>query len=168
METLPPLDFQSFLADLMRDYLDYLDHLGLSIVLPATNLRRIDRFLRQHHIREVSQIDPRLVMQLLDENQHRVRANTLRLYRETFSGLCRYLIRRGCLRHNPVEAVPRPRPQPYLPYVFSPQELRRLFNFLQAEVQAAAQAQTFYRALADYTLYHPRIITPFYAFYSLS
>ena len=45
MEKVPELNYQSFLADAMREYLDYLDHLGFSIVDPAYNLRRIDRFL---------------------------------------------------------------------------------------------------------------------------
>jgi hypothetical protein len=37
MEKVPQLDYHSFLADLMRDYLDYLDYLGFSIV--GTRLR---------------------------------------------------------------------------------------------------------------------------------
>ena len=41
----PELNYQSFLADVIRDYLDYLDHLGFSIEPQASNLRRIDGFL---------------------------------------------------------------------------------------------------------------------------
>jgi hypothetical protein len=38
MEKLPELNYESFLAAAMRDYLDYLDHLGFSIVMQAYNL----------------------------------------------------------------------------------------------------------------------------------
>ena len=154
MEKLPPLEFESFLGDLMCDYLDYLDHLGFSIFQQASNLRRIDRFLIQHHIEDVGRLDVRLVMQLVEEDKPRVRASTLRLYRDTFHGLCRYLVRLGWMSHNPVAAVPRPRPQPYRPYVFSPCELQRFFDFLKAQAQQTCDAQSFYRALAHYTLYH--------------
>ena len=30
MNKIPELNYRSFLADAMRDYLDYLDHLGFS------------------------------------------------------------------------------------------------------------------------------------------
>ena len=36
MDTKPELNFRSFLADAMRDYLDYLDHLGFCIVSQAS------------------------------------------------------------------------------------------------------------------------------------
>ena len=39
MDKMPELNYRSFLADAIRDYLDYLDHLGFSIVTQASNLR---------------------------------------------------------------------------------------------------------------------------------
>ncbi len=154
MEKVPPLDFESSLADLMRDYLDYLENLGFSIVLPASNLRRLDRFLMEQRIHHPKQIDIRLLMGWFDQEKGRVRANTLRLYRNTCFGLCRYLIRLGHLHHNPVAALPTPRAGPYRPYVFSPPELKRLFDFLKLQVAAAPHGPSLYRAVAQYTLYH--------------
>lgn len=155
MEKLPELDYQSFLAEAMRDYLDYLDHLGFAIVWRAYALRRIDRFLVDHSIEGFHQHDPHWLMtQLLDQYQGQVKAETLRLWRQAFDGLCRYLVRCGWIRVNPLEAFPRPRSQPYRPHVFSPQELRRLFESLQQQVTEAKPGLALYRAQCRYTLYH--------------
>lgn len=59
MDPRPEVDFQSFLASAMRDYLDYLDHLGFRVVTPAYALSRIDRFLFEHHVESFDQHDPR-------------------------------------------------------------------------------------------------------------
>ena len=138
----------------MLDYLDYLDQLGFSIVLAASNLRRLDRFLLAQSIQHPGQIDLPLLMQWYEHERQRVRANTWRLYRDTCSGFCRYLVRLGCLCQNPVAALPRPRPQPYRPHVFSPAELGCLFDFLKGRVATASGGLPFYRALSEYTLYH--------------
>ncbi|MFQ5930385.1 MAG: tyrosine-type recombinase/integrase [Acidobacteriota bacterium] len=154
MEPLPELDFHSFLADVMRDYLDYLDHLGFSIVTQAYNLRRIDRFLLEQKVDRLEQLDVPLLMRLVDEYKGRVRANTLRLWRDTFHGLCRYLVRLGWKADNPVSAFPIPHRQPYRPYVFSPHELRLLFDCLKGRARQAPNPVIFYRALSYYSLYH--------------
>jgi site-specific recombinase XerD len=154
MEKLPPLDFESSLARDMLDYLDYLDHLGFSIVQQAYNLRRIDRFLLQHPIQDLRQLDTRFLMRLMAEDKPRVRANTLRLYCDTLRRFSRYLVRRTGISHNPLEGFPVPRPQPYQPYVFSPQELRLFFDFLKKQTSQAGDLMSFYQALSRYTLYH--------------
>jgi len=154
MEPRPQLAYQSFLAEAIRDYLDYLDHLGFAAVVPAYALRRVDRFLVDHRVRSFAQHDPRWVMtRLLEQYRGRFKGQTLRCWRDAFQGLCRYLVRTGHLRGNSL-AVPSPRPQPYRPYVFSPQELRRFFDYLQQQIRKAAHPRASYRAQCRYTLYH--------------
>ncbi len=154
MEKLPELDFRSFLAEPMRNYLDYLDHLGFSTVMQAHNLKRIDRFLIVNRIHDFKQLNSPLIVQFVHVNKGRVKAHTLRLWRDTFHGLCGYLVRRGQLKEDPVAGVPIPKGQPYRPYVFSQQELRLFFGFLKAQMQQAADPQNHFRALSRYTFYH--------------
>jgi site-specific recombinase XerD len=154
MEKVPELNYQSFLADAMRDYLDYLDHLGFSIVGPAYNLRRIDRFLAANHVASAQQCDSRLWLKLLAQYQGSVKANTLMKWRITFHGLCRYLVRQGWMPEDPVTAFPMLKPQQYLPYVFSADELRRFFGFLQQQAVHAADPTTSYRFQSRYVFYH--------------
>jgi site-specific recombinase XerD len=154
VEKLPELNFESFLADAMRDYLDYLDDLGFSVVMPAHNLKRIDRFLFARQIRHFDQLNTRLMLQFVDEHKGRVKAQTLRLWKHTFHGLCRYLVRAGRMTENPVAAFPVPKALPYRPHVFSPQELRLLFEFLKGQMQKAADPMGHFRALSRYTFYH--------------
>src|SRR6266540_2405105 len=106
MEKLPELNYRSFLADAMRDYLDYLDHLGFSIVGPAYDLRRIDGFLAENRIGSLQQCGSRLWLELLAQYQGRVKANTLGKWRQTFHGFCRYLVRQGCMPENPATTFP--------------------------------------------------------------
>lgn len=155
MDKLPELDYQSFLAEAIRDYLDYLDHLGFRVVGPAYALRRIDRFLVDQQVESFDQHDPRWVMtRLLDQYQGRFKGQTLASWQQAFQGLCRYLVRCGQIRENSLVAFPSPRPQAYRPYVFSPQELRRFFDYLQQQTRRAAHPRAFYRAQCRYTLYH--------------
>ena len=154
VEKLPELNFQSFLSEAMRDYLDYLDHLGFSTVMQAHNLRRIDGFLIANGISDIKQLNTPLIVQFVHANKGRVKGHTLRLWRNTFHGLCRYLVRRGQLTENPVTGVPIPKGQPYRPHVFSPQELRMFFDFLKSRMHQAADPQNHFRALSRYTFYH--------------
>lgn len=154
VEKLPELDYRSFLADAMRDYLEYLDHLGFATDMQAYNLKHIDRFLVDQHIGRFEQLDTCLMIQLVDEHKGRVKAQTLRLWRDTFQGLCRYLVRRGWMTENPVAAFPIPRAQPYRPHVFSPQELHLFFEFLQGQMRQATDPVVRFRWLSRYTFYH--------------
>jgi integrase/recombinase XerD len=154
MRIVPELNYVSFLADAMRDYLDYLDALGFSTVMPIYRLRRIDRFLVEHRICHFAQINNQLMIQFVDECKGRVGAKTLGLYRYAFHGLCRYLIRQGWLTENPVASFPVPNPQPYRPHVFSPQELHLFFDFLKERMKHAADPVNGFHALSHYTFYH--------------
>jgi site-specific recombinase XerD len=154
MEKVPELSYQSFLADAMRDYLDYLDHLGFSIVAPAYNLRIIDRFLVKNNMACIQQCDSRFWHGLVAQHQGRVKANTLQSWRHTFHGLCRYLVRQGWIAENPVAAFPLPKLEHYRPYVFSSQELRRLFAYLQQQAEDFSDPLTWFRFRSRYVLYH--------------
>jgi integrase/recombinase XerD len=155
MEKLPELDYHSFLAEAMRDYLDYLDHLGFAIVWRAHALRRLDRFLVDQAIQDFQQLDPgRVMSRLEDQYQGQVKAETLRLWRQAFHGLCRYLVRCGWMKENPPVALPRLKPQPYRPHVFSPHELGRFFEYLKQQMAQATGPSAVYRAHSRYTLYH--------------
>jgi site-specific recombinase XerD len=138
----------------MRDHLDYLDHLGFSIIQQAYNLRRIDRFLVDHRISDLRQWDTRLLLEFTQEERLRVRSASLRLYLDGWRRFTRYLVRCGHLNHNPLEGFPAPRPEAYRPHVFSPEELSRLFNFLRQQEVPAGSPLKLYRAWSHYTLYH--------------
>jgi len=154
MDKMPELNYRSFLADAMRDYLDYLDHLGFSIVWPAYDLRRIDGFLAENNIACMHQCNSRLWHEFLARYQGQVKAITLRRWRSTFHGLCRYLVRQGWMPENPAEAFPVPKLEPYRPYVFSVDQLRRLFDDLQRQADHCASPFASYCFRSHYVFYH--------------
>ncbi|SRR5437867_6333006 len=154
MDKLPELNYQSFLADAMRDYLDYLDHLGFSTVQRAYNLRRIDGFLLENNIGCLQQCDSRLWLGLMAQYQGRVKANTIRLWRNTFHGLCRYLVRQGWMPENPVAGFPIPKLDHYRPYVFSIEELQRFFDWLQERADDAGDPLSSFRFRSLYVFFH--------------
>lgn len=151
---MPELNYQSFLADAMRDYLDYLDHLGFSTVPRAYNLRRIDGFLVETNISCLQQCDSRLWLGLIAQYQGRVKTNTLRLWRNTFHGLCRYLVRQGWMPENPVAGFPLPKLEHYRPYVFSIDEVRHFFAYLQQQADHFSNPLTSFRFRSRYVFYH--------------
>src|SRR3990172_7798038 len=155
MDKMPGLNYQSFLAAAIKDYLDYLDNLGFCIEPQASNLKRIDAFLVENNIGCMQECDSRLWLALMAQNQGRVKGTTLRGWRNTFHGLCRYLVRQGVVPENPVEAFPIPRLEHYRPYVFSLEELRRFFNYLQQQADHhVADPLTSFRFRSRYVFYH--------------
>jgi site-specific recombinase XerD len=148
------LNYRSFLADVIMDYLDYLDNLGFSIRGPAYILRRIDGFLVERNIDCIQQCDSRFWLELLAQHQDRIKASTFRIWRSTFQKLCRYLVRQGWMTENPVALFPIPKPRPYRPYVFSSNELARFFNFLQQQEAQSIYPATSFRFRSRYVLYH--------------
>jgi site-specific recombinase XerD len=154
MSKLPDFDYESFLAEAMRDYLDYLDHLGFSTVMQFYNLKCIDRFLVEHQVRHCEQLNTRLMIRFVDQHKGRVKAHTIRLLRHTFHGLCGHLIRRGCMTENPVAGFPIPKGQPYRPHVFSTQELSLFFDSFTMQMEQTADPAVRFRALSWYTFYH--------------
>jgi integrase/recombinase XerD len=154
MDKLPELNYESFLADAMRDYLDYLDHLGFSTVMQAYNLKCIDRFLVENQVRHCEQLNTRLMIGFVDQHKGRVKAHTIRLLRHTFHGLCRYLIRRGWMAENPVAGFPIPKGQPYRPHVFSARELSLFFDSFKMQMVQTTDPAVRFGVLSWYTFYH--------------
>jgi integrase/recombinase XerD len=154
MEKAPELNYKSFLADAMRDYLDYLDNLGFSIVGPAYNLRRIDSFLVENHIRCLQQCDHQFWLDMMAQWRGRIKAATFRSWLQTLHGLWRYLIRQGRATENPAATFTVPRGQHYRPYVFSNDELSRFFNFLQRQADQSEHPPTSFRFRSHYVFYH--------------
>lgn len=154
MNPKPDWSFRSFLADAMSDYLDYLDHLGYRIEPQASSLRRIDRFLAENHIGSMQQCDSRLWLSLMAQCQGRIKGTTLRRWRSTFHGLCRYLVRQGWIPQSPVEAFPIPRLENYRPYVFASAQLRRFFEYLQQQADGASTRSSYFRFYSRYVFYH--------------
>jgi len=154
MDKIPEWNYRSFLADAIRDYLDYLDDLGFSAVSPASRLRRIDGFLVENNIGSMQQCDSGLWLKLMAQYQGRVKGTTLRGWRTAFHGLCRYLVRQGWMPESPVPAFPVPRLENYRPYVFSIDELRRFFDWLQQQADHSGDPLTSCRFRSRYVLYH--------------
>jgi site-specific recombinase XerD len=154
VNTLPDSNYKSFLADAIRDYLDYLDSLGFCIEPQACKLRRIDGFLAENNIRSMQQCDNRLWLQLLERYQSRLKGSTLRGWRSAFHGLCRYLVRQGWMPENPVEAFAVPPLQNYRPYVFSLEQLRRFFTYLQTQADRCADERASFQFRSRYAFYH--------------
>jgi len=154
VEKLPVFRYQSFLADWIRDYLDYLDHLGSSTLRPASELKHIDRFLVENHIHDLQQCDNRLWIRLADRYRNQLSPGTLRLWACTFRGFCRFLVRQGRMMGLPLLSIPVSKPHSYRPYVFSPAELNRFFDYLHQQSTRFASPLAVYRFRSLYTFYH--------------
>jgi integrase/recombinase XerD len=154
MRKISELNYRSFLSGVIIDYLDYLDNLGFSIQEPAYILGLIDRFLVERKIGSIQKCDSRFWLELLAQHQDRIKASNFRIWRCTFQKLCRYLVRQGWMTENPVALFPIPKPQPYRPYVFSSDELRRFLGFLQQQEAQSIHPATSFRVRSRYVLFH--------------
>jgi len=150
----PTGNYQSFLADRFREYLDYRDHLGFSTMHSACNLRSIDHFLVENHIQTFPLTDPRFLIQLADYYQYQLKPSTLRGCFSTFRGFCRFLVRQGYLSEMPATLPVRLKPYAPQPYVFSSAQLHRIFDYLNAQATRAVDPLIAYRFQSYSVLYH--------------
>jgi len=154
MQKISELNYRSFLAGVMIDYLDYLDNLGFSIKEPAYILAVIDRFLDERKINSIQRCDSRFWLDLLAQHQDRIKASNFHIWRRIFQKFCRYLVRQGWMTENPAALFPIPKPQPYRPYVFSIDEVRRFFRFLQQQESQSIRPLILFRFRSRYVLFH--------------
>jgi site-specific recombinase XerD len=115
---------------------------------------RIDRFLVESHIQDLQPCDNRLLIQLADRYKDQLNPSTLRLCLCTFRGFCRFLVRQGCMAEIPLAPLARLKPYSYQPYVFSPAELHRFFDYLDRQAARTVNPLAAYRFRSRYTLYH--------------
>ena len=137
--------FESFLAPLLQEYLDYCRNLGYSYKSMSIPLRAFDQYLKEARPRSCV-LDPPFFLEMrANLRQEPVSINT------TLSGVrgfFRYLVRKGIYSENPLQDISAVQVNPYFPFLFSRQQTEQL---LQTACSKIRKRPYFY--LRDLSIY---------------
>ena len=117
--------FESFLAPLLQEYLDYCRNLGYSYKSMSIPLRAFDQYLKQTRSRACVFDPPFFLEMRANLRQEPVSINT------TLSGVrgfFRYLVRKGIYSENPLQDISAVQVNPYFPFLFSRQQTEQLLQ----------------------------------------
>jgi integrase len=118
-------DFESFLAPRLEEYLVYRRNLGYADANLRTNLRTLDRYVKE---KAADQHSLSSLLFLEFRKELKGEARTANHVLSAARGFFQFLVRRGYCPENPLRNIP-PRPEnAFIPYVFSPDETERLLQ----------------------------------------
>jgi integrase len=120
-------NFESFLAPQLNEYLRYRQSLGYSIRVSRSHLLIFDRYLRQTNadwqsLQPFYFLEMRANLEMEPRSLNRV-FSSVRVFFHS-------LLRRECVRENPLQDVPPLRENSIIPFVFSPAQGDRLLQAL--------------------------------------
>jgi integrase len=113
----------------MREFVDAKRALGRRYETEEKQLRIFDVFLVQHHVASADHVTPALIeMFLASRSRPRPRSHNqlIGVVRRLFD----WLVRQGRLPASPVQARPRRNSAQRIPYLFGPDEARRLLDLV--------------------------------------
>jgi len=125
LDNLADMPFSGALAFHFTDYLDHVGALGKSLRLKICHLKSFERYLRQHNIHDLKQIDASVITAWNDragqtsESQKRRKLVCLKKFFDFLLGQKRILV-------SPIPPIPPYNNRYPLPYVFSREEIRKI------------------------------------------
>ena len=138
-------NFESFLAPQLNEYLRYRQSLGYSIRVSRSHLLIFDRYLRQTNadwqsLQPFYFLEMRANLEMEPRSLNRV-FSSVRVF-------FHFLLRRECVRENPLQDIPPLRENSIIPFVFSPAQSDQL---LQAVCKRVARSEKHF--LMDLAIY---------------
>lgn len=133
------------LADLVNHYLQFKQNLGMRFGAEGRHLRAFSKALGDADIAEVNR------QQVLSYLNGKGPLTTFwhRKF-EALTGFYRFAIGRGYVADNPLPSMIPKRPQPFVPYIYSPDEVRSLLTGVTkvcSHRQCPIDARTFHALL---------------------
>lgn len=120
-----PYDFRSFLAGEIHRFLAHHRALGKRFDNEESALKLLDRFLFENHAGSMSDITPNLLEKFL-ASRPRTQARSYNHLLSVLGRLFRWLVAQEVLAASPLQARPRRSTRRRAPFLFQPEEVRRL------------------------------------------
>jgi len=137
--------FKSFMALQLEEYIAYRKSLGYTDKNLRSQLRYFDRYLVEKSADQTC-LEARFFLELRKElkGEPRTVNGTLSALR----GLFQYLIRKGIYEENPLLDIPLRTENAYIPFVFSPDQIKQLLLSIQKRIRKSRKH--FFKDLTAY------------------
>jgi integrase len=122
-----PVIYQSALGTELAAFVAYKRALARRYETEERSLRLLDRFLAAHGVTRPDEVTPELVEAFLS-SRPRTRPRSYNHLRGVLERFFDWLVEQEALPHSPVRVPPRRVTGKRLPYLFSPDEAKRLFD----------------------------------------
>jgi integrase/recombinase XerD len=122
--------FESFLAQKIEEYISYRQSLGYTLKNIRSNLRHLDRYLKQLESGETDfksvPLQPLFFLNFREsiKGESSMITQIMGEVRRFFQ----FLVRGGMIEENPLQDIPRVRHEAFIPFVFSEKQIERLLK----------------------------------------
>ena len=137
--------FESFLAEKMEEYLVYRQTLGYSLSDTRYNLLVFDNYLLEKQC-DWQHLHPGLFLEF--QAFFKREPDTANVHLANVRSFFQFLVRQGIYETNPVRDIPEVPKKPFIPYVFTPEQVDQL---LAAVSKRLRKSKRFY--IQDLALY---------------
>jgi integrase len=131
-------NFKSFLAQQLQKYVIYRRKLGYSMKASLSHLKTFDRYLKQKHAEEVL-LPPSFFMGL--QADLKIEARSVNAILASVRVFFNYLVRTGAYNQNPLKDIPYLPENDILPYIFSPEQVKRLLAAISTRIRKVSRGK---------------------------
>lgn len=120
--------YESFLAQKIEEYISYRQSLGYTIKNIRSNLRHLDRYLKQTEA-DWDSLQPLFFLTFRESIKGKSSMITVIL--DEVRRFFQFLVRGGMIEENPLQDIPRPRREAFIPFVFSEKQIESLLQAIR-------------------------------------
>ena len=133
--------FESFLAQKMQEYITYRQSLGYTIKNIGSNLRHLDRYLKQTEAggTDFKSVPLRPLFFLDFRESIKGESSMITQIMGEVRRFFQFLVRGGMIEENPLQDIPRLRHEAFIPFVFSEKQIERLLKAIRDGLRKEAR-----------------------------
>lgn len=120
--------YESFLAQKIEEYISYRQSLGYTIKNIRSNLRHLDRYLKQTEA-DWDSLQPLFFLTFRESIKGK--SSTITVIVDEVRRFFQFLVRGGMIEENPLQDIPRPRREAFIPFVFSEKQIESLLQAIR-------------------------------------
>ena len=142
--------FKSFLKRKMNGYLSYRIGRGYKAAADFNNLCVYDRYVLASKVKRIEQLDEKFYLEMIARELEELKPQTVNSRLTVLNNFHKYLQRNHDVNFNPIEALPRLKELYYSPYVFRPDEIKTILDYM-AKRAAESPKHFYFVRLSRYT-----------------
>jgi len=120
--------YESFLAQKIEKYISYRQSLGYTIKNIRSNLLHLDRYLKQTEA-DWASLQPLFFLTFRESIKGK--SSTITVIVDEVRRFFQFLVRGGMIEENPLQDIPRPRRESFIPFVFSEKQIESLLQAIR-------------------------------------
>ena len=146
------MKYKSFLNQKIIEYIDFRKSYGFKGIVERDNLARFDQYLISKDVRSLSSLEGDFFLKMISfELERQLLPKTINQRITVLNGFFKYLVRIGSIKDNPLNSIAKLKQLYYRPYVFTPEEIKKILDYLSKRIMSGRYKNFFLARLSHYT-----------------